>query len=146
MEGNEKIIASNSLAFYLLFCSIVTHAWRQSGHSSYNKTGMHLERSNDLKRWKFRHYLRTQSQGHHIIDRLEERGTSWKGRAVSGVSQTWNGTISEATWRNLLAIKWNVWVPCAYMPSSDAVNSADISRVRLASLFSCPKNWLPWSK
>ena len=43
-----------------------------------------------------RHYLRTQSQGHHTIDRLEERGveresarrSSLKGRGRAIVSQT----------------------------------------------------------
>ena len=51
-----------------------------------------------------RHYLRTQSQGHHIIDRLEERGvergsarrSSLKGRERVVVNQTKIGPVSKA--------------------------------------------------
>ena len=53
----------------------------------------------------FRHYLRAQSQGHYIIDRLEERGvgrgsarrSSLKGREKAIVNQTNTGTVSKAT-------------------------------------------------
>jgi len=52
-----------------------------------------------------RHYLRAQSRGHHIIDRLEERGvergsarrSSLKGRERAIVSQTNIRTVSKAT-------------------------------------------------
>ena len=51
-----------------------------------------------------RHYLRAQSQGHHTIDRLEERGveresvrrSSLKGRERVIFNQTKIGTISKA--------------------------------------------------
>ena len=57
-----------------------------------------------------KHYLRTQSQGHHTIDRLEERGvergsarrSSLKGRERAIVSQTNIGTVSKATLGTLL--------------------------------------------
>ena len=56
-----------------------------------------------------RHYLRAQSQGHHI-DRLEERGvergsarrSSLKGRERAIVNQTNIGTVSKATLGKLL--------------------------------------------
>ena len=49
--------------------------------------------------------MRAQSQGHHIIDRLEERGvergsarrSSLTGRERASVSQTNIGTVSKAT-------------------------------------------------
>ena len=52
-----------------------------------------------------RHYLRAQSQRHHTIDRLEERGvekgsatpSSLKGRERAIVNLTNSGTISKAT-------------------------------------------------
>ena len=57
-----------------------------------------------------RHYPRTQSQGHHTIDRLEERDlergsarrSSLKGRERAIVSQTNTGTVSKATLGKLL--------------------------------------------
>ena len=57
-----------------------------------------------------RHYLRAQSQGHHTVDRLEERGvkrgsarrSSLKGRERAIVSQTNTGTVLKATLRKLL--------------------------------------------
>ena len=57
-----------------------------------------------------RHYLRVQSQGHHIIDRLEERdvdrgsaGRSFmKGRERAIVNQTNLRTVSKATLGKLL--------------------------------------------
>ena len=57
-----------------------------------------------------RHYPRAQSQGHHTIDRLEERGvergsarrSSLKGRERVIVSQTNIGTVSKAKLGQLL--------------------------------------------
>ena len=57
-----------------------------------------------------RHYLHVQSQGHHTIDRLEERGMergsarrpSLKGWERAIVNQTNIGTISKATLGKLL--------------------------------------------
>ena len=57
-----------------------------------------------------RHYLRAQNQGHHTVDRLEERGVergsarrcSFKGRERAIVSQTNIGTVSKATSGKLL--------------------------------------------
>ena len=56
------------------------------------------------------HYQRAQSQGHHTIDRLEEKGverrsarrSSLKGRERAIVSQTNTGTVSQATLGKLL--------------------------------------------
>ena len=61
-----------------------------------------LGRSEVLR--SLRHYLRAQSQGHHTIDRLEERGAErgisarrsfLKGRERAIVNQTNIGTVSE---------------------------------------------------
>ena len=57
-----------------------------------------------------RHYLQAQSQGHHTICHLEERGvergsarrSSLKGRERAIVSQTNIGTVSKATLGKLL--------------------------------------------
>ena len=57
-------------------------------------SGLRLGGSEVLR--SFRHYLRAQSQGHHTIDHLEERGvvresarlSSLKGREKAIVSQT----------------------------------------------------------
>ena len=57
-----------------------------------------------------RHYLQAQSQGHHSIDRLEERGvevgsarrSSLKGRERAIVNQTNKQTVSKATLGKLL--------------------------------------------
>ena len=57
-----------------------------------------------------RHYLRAQSQGHHTIGRLEERGVErgnarrsfLKGRERAIVNQTNIGTVSKATFGKLL--------------------------------------------
>ena len=65
--------------------------------------GLHLGRSEVLL--SLRHYLWAQSQGHHTIDRLEERGvergntrrSSLKGRERDSVSQTNLETVSKAT-------------------------------------------------
>jgi len=62
-----------------------------------------LGRSGVLR--SMRHYLRAQSQGHHTIDHLEERGVErgsagrspLKGRERAIVSQTNIGTVSKAT-------------------------------------------------
>ena len=67
-----------------------------------------LGRSEVLK--SLRHYPRAQSQGHHTIDRLEERDSergstprsSLKGRERAIVSQTNTGTVSKATFGTLL--------------------------------------------
>ena len=69
-----------------------------------------LGRSEVLR--SLRHYLRAQIQGHHTIDRLEERGvarrsarwSSLKGRERVIVKQTNIGTVSKATLGNLLFI------------------------------------------
>ena len=66
-------------------------------------SGLVLGRSEVLR--SLRHYRRTHSQGHHIINRLEERGVdrgsarrcSLKGRETAIVSQTNTGTVSKAT-------------------------------------------------
>ena len=71
-------------------------------------SGLLLGRSEVLR--SLRHYLRVQSQGHHTIDRLEERGvergsarrSSLKGRERAIVSQTNTGTVSKATLGKLL--------------------------------------------
>ena len=67
-----------------------------------------LLRSDVLR--SLRHYLRAQSEGHHTIDRLEERGvergsagrSSLNGRERAIVNQTNMGTVSKATLRKLL--------------------------------------------
>ena len=59
---------------------------------------------------RLRHYLRAQNQGHHTIDRLEERGfgrgsarrSSLKGRERAMVNQTNIGTVLKATLGKLL--------------------------------------------
>ena len=70
--------------------------------------GLLLGRSEMLR--SLRHYLRAQNQGHHSIDRLEERGvergstrqSSLKGRERTVVKQIYIGTVSKATLGNLL--------------------------------------------
>ena len=65
--------------------------------------GLPLERFEVLR--CLRQYLWAQSQGHHTIDRLEERGvkrgnarrSSLKGRERAIVSQTNTGAVSKAT-------------------------------------------------
>ena len=74
-----------------------------------------LGRSEVLR--SLRHYLCAQSQGHHTIDRLEERSvergsarrSSLKGRERAIVNQTNIGTVSKATLGKLLRTGW-----CAY--------------------------------
>ena len=66
-------------------------------------SGLRLGRSDVLM--SLRLYLRAQSQGHHTIDRLEERGvekgsarkSSLKGRERAIVNETNIGTVSKAT-------------------------------------------------
>ena len=72
-------------------------------------SGLCLGRSKVLR--SLRHYLRAQSQGHHTIDRLEEkciergsaRLSSLKGRERAIVNQTKTGTVSKATLGKLLS-------------------------------------------
>ena len=76
---------------------------------------MLLGRSEVLR--NLRHYLRAQSQGHHTMDRLEERGvergsarrSSLKGREMAIVSQTNTGTVSKARLRKLLRDGWSAY-------------------------------------
>ena len=71
-------------------------------------SGLRLGRYEVLRNLK--HYLRVQSQGHHTIDRLEERGVergsarrcSLQGRERAIVNQTNIGTVSKATLGKLL--------------------------------------------
>ena len=82
-------------------------AERLAGKATFT-SGLLLGRSEVLRR--LRHYLRAQSQGHHTIDRLEERGvergsarrSSLKGRERAIVSRTNIGTVSKATLGKLL--------------------------------------------
>ena len=77
--------------------------WREKATFT---SGLHLGRSEVLR--SLRHYLRAQSQGHHTIDRLEERGvergsarrSSLKGREMVIVNQTNIGTASKVTLGN----------------------------------------------
>ena len=71
-------------------------------------SGLLLGRSEVLR--SLRHYMRARSQGHHTIDRLEERGverrsarrSSLKGREMVIVSQTNVGSVSKTTLGKLL--------------------------------------------
>ena len=75
---------------------------RLAGKAAFTR-GLLLGRSEVLR--SLRHYLRTQSRGHHTIDRLEEREVergsarrhSLKGRERAIVSQTNIRTVSKAT-------------------------------------------------
>ena len=65
--------------------------------------------SEELRSLRHYHCLRAQSQGHHNIDCLEERGTErgsalpWKGEKGSSIaSHTNTGTVSKATLGKLL--------------------------------------------
>ena len=77
-------------------------AARLAGKSTLT-SGLLLGRSEVLR--SLRHYPRVQSQGHHTIDRLEERGvergsarrSSLKGRERAVVNQTNIGTVSKET-------------------------------------------------
>ena len=76
--------------------------WRLAGNAA-TTSGLRLGRSEVWRR--LRHYLRAQSQGHHPIDRLEERGvergsarrSSLRGRERAIVNRTNIGTVSKAT-------------------------------------------------
>ena len=65
-------------------------------------SGSLLGRSEVLR--SLRRYLRAQSQGHHTIDRLEERGgakrSSSKGRERAIINRTNIGTVSKAMMGN----------------------------------------------
>ena len=82
-------------------------------HAGENKndrgdSGLPLGTSEVLR--SLRHYLRAQNQGHHTIDRLEQRGvergsarrSSLKGRERAIVNQTNIRTVSNATLGKLL--------------------------------------------
>ena len=70
--------------------------------------GLRLRRSKVLK--SLRHYLRAQSQGHHTINHLDERGvergntqrSSLRGHESAFINQTNIGTVSRATLGKLL--------------------------------------------
>ena len=89
-----------------------------------------LERPEVLR--SLRHYLRVQSQGHHTIDRLQERGvergsarrSSLKGRERAIVNQTNVGTVSKATLGKLLRDGVErIWVfPIAQIPPGTELN------------------------
>ena len=74
-----------------------------------------------------KHYLRAQNQGHHTIDRLEERGvergsarrSSLKGRERAIVNQRDIGTVSKAMLGELLRDRMErMWAfPSAKIPS-----------------------------
>ena len=87
--------------------------------------GLLLGRSEVLR--SLRRYLRAQNQGHHTIDRLEERGvergsarrSAQKGRERAIVYQTNTGTISQATLGKLL----RDGVECIIMGFSVRINT-----------------------
>ena len=84
-------------------------------------SSLHLGRSEVLR--SLRHYLRAQSQGHHTIGRLDERGvergtaqrSSLKGRERAIFSQTNTGTVSKATLGKLHRDGVRA-IPSAYTP------------------------------
>ena len=88
-------------------------------------SGLLLRRSEVLR--SLRHNLRAQSQGHHTIDRLEERGvergntrrSSLKGRERAIISQTKIGTVSKAMLGKLLRVRVeSIWTfPSTQIPS-----------------------------
>ena len=103
---------------YLILCPSHTPArvlsWTcQSEGNDRADRGLILGRSEVLR--SLRHYLRSQSQGHHNIDRLEESGvergsarrSSLKGRERAIVNQTNIGTVSKATLGKLLRDGWS---------------------------------------
>ena len=67
----------------------VTGNDRQVGKTTI-ASGLHLGRSEVLR--SLRHYMRAQNQGHHTIDRLEERGVE-SGSARRSSSKGRDGTI-----------------------------------------------------
>ena len=110
---NNYIVAGVSRVFRWVYCP--GHAGmtgngradRLAGKATLTN-GLLLGRSEVLR--SLRHYLRAQSQGHHTIDRLEERGvererarrSSLKGREWIIVSQTNITTVSKETLGKLL--------------------------------------------
>ena len=88
-------------------------------------SGLLLGRSEVLK--SLRHYLQAQSQGHHTIDRLDERGVErgsarqsfLKGREKVIVNHTNIGTVSNAMLGKILkdGVDRICAFPSAYMPS-----------------------------
>ena len=82
--------------------------WSEGKWPSRSTSGLLVERSEVLR--SLRHYLWAQSQGHHTIDRLEERGvgrgSAWwcslKGRDRAIINQTKIGSVSKATLGKLL--------------------------------------------
>ena len=88
-------------------------------------SGLRLQRSEVLR--SLSHYLQAESQGHHTIDRLEERGvererarrSSSKGRERVIVNQTNIGIVSKATLGTLLSN--GVWVACGFFKRIDTV-------------------------
>ena len=78
-------------------------------------SGLRLGRSEMLR--SLRHYLRAQSQGHHSIDRLEERDvkrgsarrSSLKGRERAIVNQTNIGTVFKGNIRETSETGWSVY-------------------------------------
>ena len=85
----------------------MTRAYRPAGKATITDD-LQLERSHVLR--SSRHYLRAPNQGHHITDRLEERGVQsggarrspLRGGERSNVIQTSVGTVSNATVAKLL--------------------------------------------
>ena len=83
------------------------HADRLAGKATLTR-GLLLRKSEVLR--SLRQYLRAQSQGHHSIDRLEERGmergrarwSSLKGRERAIINQMKTGTVSKAALGKLL--------------------------------------------
>ena len=99
-------------------------AERLAGKAAFT-SGLLLGRSEVLR--SLRHNLRAQSQEHHTIDRLEERGvkrrsarrSSLKGRERAIVNQTNIGTVSKATLeKHLRDMVERIWAsPSAEIPS-----------------------------
>jgi len=65
-------------------------------------SGWHIRRAEVLG--SLRHYLRTQSQGHHAIDRLEERG-------VEGGRDRRSSFEQSQHWKNIPETRWSVYEP-----------------------------------
>ena len=101
LPSHPHAIFKHSVLFvFLLFPSDRTD--RLAGKAALT-SGLLLGRSEVLR--SLRHYLSAQSQGHHTIDRLEERGvergsarrSSFNGRERAIVNQTSTGIVSKAT-------------------------------------------------
>ena len=65
-------------------------------------SGWHIRRAEVLG--SLRHYLRTQSQGHHAIDRLEER-------CVEGGRDRRSSFEQRQHWENIPETRWSVYEP-----------------------------------